>query len=55
MTANQTEDTLKCVACDQSNLDLFACPSDREACLACCGCPEHLDEGWTVEDTNPDN
>lgn len=48
-------ETLICEDCQEKNLDVFACPSWRKFCLACCGCDEHLDEGWTREDTKEGN
>lgn len=45
---------LNCRECERPNLAVFACPNDPLFCLACC-CSEHGEEGWTMEDTEPDS
>lgn len=42
----------RCITCGQTNLTEFKCPSDQEACIACCHCPEH--EGITTSETSID-
>ena len=27
-------------------MDVFRCPDQKEYCLNCCGCPEHVGEDW---------
>ena len=42
----------RCITCGQTNLTEYKCPSDQEACIACCNCDEH--EGITTSETSID-
>lgn len=37
-----------CADCGATDMDEYACDGQREYCLDCCGCPEHI-----VDEHNP--
>lgn len=32
-----------CKNCDRVSVNVWACHSNREYCINCCGCPDHID------------
>ena len=34
-------ESIKCVECKRTNLDIYLCITEGDLCLGCCECPEH--------------